>query len=350
MKRLALVVTMAIATAAAAQGGYWEVGLNGCWQTPNGFNMLEYSEWAGGFDVAYARRIVSNDYGTMWRRYPTVGVRASLEYVPHGISGSRLGVVGLLRAPLWGRLDYSLAAGISAFSRSRFITHDTSNIFVSSLLCCLVDVGVVYNVSNSFALTASFLHSSNGNMVRPNKGLNFLQLGVAYRLGVPDEEPDWRHARQSIDTVPPYCRHELGFTLSPGFSTSRHTRQEGLYLDYDISLNYRYYHNPLISTGLTVDLWFNGSHWTRFVWYDEPYYVPVYVSAMLTIEGHWGPVSIGGGVGSTLLASSMVDMPLYERLGVYYNWGNNLVGVAINAHGVKAEFIEWSYGRRFGIR
>ena len=46
MKRLALVVTMALATAAAAQGGYWEVGLNGCWQTPNGFNMLEYSEWS----------------------------------------------------------------------------------------------------------------------------------------------------------------------------------------------------------------------------------------------------------------------------------------------------------------
>lgn len=349
MKRLALVIVMALAATAAAQEWHWELGVNGSWVTPNGFNMIDNSEWAGGIDVAYARRIVGNDYGSMWRRFPTVGVRASFEFIPNGISGSRLGLAGVLRAPLWGRLDYSLAAGLSAFTRPRCITHDTANIFISSLLCCLIDVGLVYNISNRVALTASFLHSSNGNFVFPNKGLNFLQMGLMCKLGPTDNIGSEGNPRDNIGHVPFFVRHEVGFTLSPGFAMSRHLGQEGLFFDYDISLNYRYYLNPIIATGVTVDLWYNGSHWQQLVWRDEPYYVPMYISAMLTLEGHWGPISIGGGVGVPLVASSLVDIPMYERLGVYYNWGNNLVGVAINAHGIKAEFIEWSYGRRFPI-
>ena len=42
-------------------------------------------------------------------------------------------------------------------------------------------------------------------------------------------------------------------------------------------------------------------------------------------------------------------MPVYERLGVYYNFGNNYAGIGINAHGGQAEFIEWSYGRRIPL-
>ena len=41
--------------------------------------------------------------------------------------------------------------------------------------------------------------------------------------------------------------------------------------------------------------------------------------------------------------------PFYERSGAYYNFGKNYVGVAVNAHGGRVEFIEWTYGRRFGI-
>ena len=55
-------------------------------------------------------------------------------------------------------------------------------------------------------------------------------------------------------------------------------------------------------------------------------------------------------MGPQLIVSSFVTIPIYERLGAYYNWGSNYVGVAVNAHAAKAEFIEWSYGRRFPIK
>lgn len=350
MKRLALILLLSAAFGAAAQNTHWEVGLNGSWMTPNNFNMPEYSAWSGGADVAWAVRMVGDDYQLLWRRYPTFGVRGSVEYIPVDYAGIRIGALAFLRAPLWGRLDYSLGAGLSAFSRSSFFTHDEDNIFINSLICCLIDVGFVYNLTDRVMLSATFLHSSNGQLVRPNKGLNFLQAGVTVKLGEnSDSQLDWRHSRESIDSVPPYHRHEVGFTLSPGVAMSRNFRQDGLFFDYDLSLNYRYYLNPIIATGATLDLWYNFSHWQQMVWYDDPYRFPMYVGVMWTLEGHWGPLSIDGGVGANLLRSSRVDTPVYERLGAYYNWGNNYAGVGINAHLGKIEFIEWSYGHRFPL-
>ncbi len=280
------------------------------------------------------------------RRFPTFGVRGSFGYMPQNIAGSRIGVVGVIRAPLWGKLDYNIAAGLSAFTKPRCLTHDHENIFITSWLCCFIDLGFSYNLTDRLMLTASFLHSSNGLLVRPNKGLDFLQAGLTVKLG---DVSSYSLAVPPIDTVPAYCRHEVGFTISPGISMSRHIVQKGLYFDYDVSLNYRYYLSPVIATGPTLDLWYNGSHLKQMEWYHDPYPIPVYVNVMWALEGHWGPISIGGGVGAVLVASTRVDMPIYERLGAYYNWSNNYVGVAVHAHAAKAEFIEWSYGRRFPL-
>ena len=70
---------------------------------------------------------------------------------------------------------------------------------------------------------------------------------------------------------------------------------------------------------------------------------------MAMMEFFWGPLSIKAGAGPVLLCSPQVTTPFYERAGAYYNFGKNYVGVAVNAHGGRVEFIEWTYGRRFGI-
>ena len=50
-----------------------------------------------------------------------------------------------------------------------------------------------------------------------------------------------------------------------------------------------------------------------------------------------------------IVVSPQVTIPFYERVGAYYNFGNNYRGVAVNAHGGRVEFIEWTYGRRFPV-
>ena len=72
-------------------------------------------------------------------------------------------------------------------------------------------------------------------------------------------------------------------------------------------------------------------------------------SAMAFAEFFWGPVSLKAGIGPNIVVSPQVTIPYYERLGVYYNFGNNYAGVAVNAHGGRVEFIEWTYGRRFPV-
>ena len=349
MRRWVLIVTLLLATGAVAQTSHWEVGLNGGWSTPHDPSLSQYATWSNGMDVAWAVHMTGYSYWQLYRRYPTFAVRGSFGWMPVNIAGHRFGVVGVIRAPLWGRLDYNIAAGLSAYTKPRWLTHDSENIFISTLVCCLFDFGFVYNITDWLMLSASFLHSSNGFLVNPNKGLDFLQAGLTVKLGdvasYKTEDP-----RKQIVATPFFDCHEVGFMASVGFSRSRHSVQKGLYFDYDLSLNYRYYLNPVISTGATVDLWYNGSHLQQMDWYHDTYPIPMYVSAMWTMEGHWGPVSIAGGIGAAILTSTRVDMPIYERLGAYYNWGNNVAGVAIHAQYMKAEFIEWSYGRRFPIR
>ena len=348
MKRLGLLTAILLAaTAAFAQGSHWELGLNAGYLNSNDFKVKEYSTATFGLDVAWMSH-TSGDSSWWWERYPMFGVRASFAAIPDGIAGHRFGVVGLIRVPMTRRLAYNIGLGLSAYTEPRWITHNKENIYISSLLCCLIDLGLTYRLSDHIHLSGSLLHSSNGNMVRPNKGLNFLQLGMAYSLGDIDRIVDWHDSRKDKGCGPTY-NHEVGFTLSSGLSMSRHMCQYGIFYDYDVSLNYLYRLTCNTSVGGTVDLWYNCSHtWQRQV-YNDPYPIPMYVSAMFVLEQRWGPVSLKGGVGASLIASSFVDIPIYERAGVYYNWGRNYVGVAVNAHAAKAEFIEWSYGRRFPI-
>lgn len=348
MKRVGLLTALMLAVAAAAaQGSHWEFGLNGGMLNSNDFMVRKYSTATLGLDVAWLSH-TSGDSSLRWSRYPEFGVRASFAAIPGGIAGNRFGAVGLIRVPFSRRLSYGIGVGLSAYTKPRYITHNPENIYISSLLCCLIDIGLTYRVNDRLNLTGSLLHSSNGNLVRPNKGLNFLQLGMAYRIGDVERISDWPDGREGIVCVPAY-RHELGFTLSPGLCMSRHMCQYGVFFAYDVSLNYLYRLTCQTFVGGTVDLWYNCSHtWQREVYHD-PYPMPVYLNAMVVVEERWGPVSLKAGAGVPLLKSSFVDIPIYERVGVYYNWGRNYVGVAVNAHAAKAEFIEWSYGHRIPI-
>ena len=76
------------------------------------------------------------------------------------------------------------------------------------------------------------------------------------------------------------------------------------------------------------------------------YRLPLYLRGMGVMEFFWGPLSLKAGVGLVMVASKEVTLPVYERVGAYYNFGRNYVGVALNATAGRIEFIEWTYGRR----
>lgn len=331
-----------------AQQNHWELSATGGIMTPNNFNMLEFTAATFGGEVAWWHRCEGDQWWVWRRRNPSFGVRASFAYIPQGVAGHRVGLVGLVSSPLWKRWDYHIGLGLSGFSRSQYFTHDRKNIFISTLVSCLIDVGLDYRLADRCSLSLAFLHSSNGMLHRPNKGLNFIQLGMTYAVG-----PNQVSRLQGTNTVPPIQperqKSELGFALQGGVVMSRDLNQNGYFPCYDVSLNYQYYLDPAVAVGGTLDFWYNGSHYGLARMYDEPYRFPCYLSALVYTEGFWGPLSVKAGIGPVLLAPPRVDVRIYERVGAYYNFGNHYTGVALNAHAGMIEFIELAYGYRIPI-
>lgn len=325
---------------------YREVSATVAYLTPNNFNMLEYSCWGVGIEATAWTTPQSDAWWVARRKSPQFGLKASFGFFPQSLSGHRIGLAGILRAPLYRQLRYQIGLGLSYYTNSQYFSHDPENIFISTLVACLIDVGLVYPVGESAVVSLSLLHSSNGMLNRPNKGLNYLQLGIGTALGAP---PSQSPATETLQVLPSFKRHEVGVALQLGAVVSRDLRLKPnrLFPCYDLSVGYQYYLDPVLAVGGTLDLWYNFAHREVALLDHNPYTMPLYFGALAYVEGFWGSLSIKAGIGPSV-GSSLITIPFYERVGAYYNTRHTYFGVALNAHAGIIEFIEWTVGYRFG--
>lgn len=325
----------------------WDVSLNGGYMMPNNSAYSDKASPTYGVDVTWWSRGIDSSYWRHSAHYPFFGLKASYAHIPYSVAGDRFGLTGQLREPLFHseHWEWSLGLGFSAYTRPRSITGDTNNVFIGSLINCLLDVGISYRPTQTFYVSARVLHTSNGMLMWPNMGLNYFQLDLGYTFGsrYPKKYP-------KVESSPKYHESEFGIAFSPGTVMSRDREFEGYYFCYDLSLYYQKYTSPVFSFGGAVDLWYNFCDTRHLNREDGVYNIPLYVSAMIMMEYFWGPVSIKAGIGPNIVVSPQVTIPYYERVGAYYNFKNNYLGVAVNAHGGRVEFIEWTYGRRFPIK
>ncbi len=313
------------------QGGHWEISAGGEYMLTAYNFRSPHNSWAIGADIAWWQP----------RDGYSVGLKAGLNYNPNGICGHRLGAAFMVRQPLFSWLDWEIGLGLSTYTRPLPFTGDSNNVYISTWITMMVDMGLSFKLDEHWHAELGLLHSSNGHIKRPNRGLNFFRLGVNYRF-------DSRQKADRSSIVTPHDTlihpHSLGLTLSAGITASRHSMQKGKYLCYDLSLNYLWRTSRHFGMGATVDLWYNFSHVWQLPRYHDTYTMPLYVGAMYYIQSFLGPLNIRAGVGYTLLSSSRVLVPIYERLSCYYEFGQHYVGLGINAHLGQAEFVEWSYG------
>lgn len=348
-RRTILLLLLLLPAALPAQSSHWELALGGEYMVTRYDLASPHNTFVASLEATWLHRLSDTACWVQMRHQPSVGVRLDAGLAPQGISGHRLGAVGLLRTPLRPWLDLDLGLGLSTYSKPRYVTGDTANVYISTPLTILVDIGLVAHLDARSHVALRLLHSSNGNMRRPNRGLNFLHLEVGMALD-DGRRPSPREAFGSSGVQCPFDpHHELGLMAAAGLTFSRHSMQRGVYLCYDLSLNYQYRRSPLVGYGATVDLWYNFSHVWQLPRYQDRYTTPVYVSAMPYVEFYWGPISLRGGIGAHLLTSSRVLVPVYERLAVYYHFGRSYAGIGINAHYGQAEFIEWSFGHWFPL-
>lgn len=297
-------------------------------------------------DVTWWSRGIDSSLWRCRRGYPSFGLKFSYAHIPNSVAGDRFGITGQLRQPLFrsDNWEWSAGLGLSAYTRPRSITGDTNNIFIGSLINCLIDFGITYRPMDWYYVSVRVLHTSNGMLMWPNMGLNYLQLDFGTTLG---QRYPKRYPKE--ESSPKFYEREFGIAFSQGTVMARDRDFEGYYFCYDLSFSYQRYSSPLFAYGGTVDLWYNFCDMRHLNREDGVYSIPLYVSAMAHMELFWGPVSLKVGMGPNIVVSPQVTIPFYERVGAYYNFGNNYVGVAVNAHGGRVEFIEWTYGRRFPV-
>ena len=345
-----------------SQETHWEFSLGAEYMLTAYSFRSSHNTWGTGFEAVWMK----TENGK-WKKGKeelsaapfSWGVKFDFGLTPQSICGNRFGMVAMLRDPLNPRLSLDMGVGLSSYTKPNYRTGNPGNVYISTPVACLIDVGLVASLTDRSHLALRLLHSSNGNMRRPNRGLNYFRLELGISAPPPEngkrktENLEYPGAAAgspfSVSRSAEASCHELGFTLIPSLTFSRHNLQSGLFFCYDLALNYEYHTSPAMAYGATVDLWYNFSHPWQLPRYHDSYTFPMYVSALLFFERFWGPVSLKGGIGGVIAASSRVLVPVYERLAVYYNFGRHYAGIGINAHLGQAEYIEWSYGYRIPI-
>lgn len=328
------------------------------------------------------------EYWKQFWQQPRFGIRVEYLRSTNGIAGDRIAIAGELRNTVW-RSDASgyratsheifwyTGAGLALFTKPYERTHDTLNQFIGSYLNCIFNLGASYTVGfpDRSALTFGlrFSHSSNGYMLKPNQGLNYLLGTVDYRLSNANHERastakptatdtsqfigNKAFARQKTD----FSAHRIWVSFAPSMVQSRWFGNPNItiqpkheyYFAYTAQAGYMYYINPCIGFGANIDVMYNYSHVEMMnVLYKKDGSNP-YIGAAANFEPRWGCMSIRLSAGYYLLKSEIIEIPLYERLGVFFHFGNRFnqfAGVTIKAHAAHADYIEWHYGIELFIR
>ena len=322
-----------------------------------GYTMPNAPQWhyigghTSGVDASVMWPVSDSVY--RWNPY-FWGTRISYSRLHNNMVGDRFGWSAFMRNYLTGNLFVDIDAGLSCYTKPYSLTHDKLNEFIGSYINCLISLGVGYELEllnkGRLSLAAQFVHSSNGYIKKPNQGLNFLQGAVTYSFPYDDER--WLMPKPAERDG----RAWNGFiSFAPGIVQSRHAcATRDYFFTYSaVAGVMRRLRDDRFALGGTLDVMFNGSHKELFWRYYDPYQyhkLPFYMGFTADAEAFWNDLSIRFGVGWTFKRSTRVNIPFYERLGVYYHFGEgrvrHFVGVAMKAYYAHVDYIEWTYGIR----
>ena len=334
----------------------------------------------------------TNGYFPILRSPYYMGVRGNFTYFPNGIAGQRIGVSGFIQEPImlfkrWitfdgdsvpsrvpNYLNLDMDCGLAFYTDPYSRTPNPDNVFIGSYLNCLVQIGLSYSHRlrdySKIVFAAKFAHSSNGYLKKPNKGLNYLQLSVGYTL--PRWEQNVTIRVSSFDTLdhsglahwplvnwqhywpygnPAFRGGEWLLSYSPGIVMPRYTGASRKYFyAHTAQAGWLYRFNPARAVGATLDLTYNYSHTAVIRHWNEDYSLPFYIGIAGVYEATYHRLTLHTALAAYLARSEHGTTPLYERVGLYYNFGSehrrlrHFVGVALKSHMAHIDFIEWHYG------
>jgi hypothetical protein len=369
---LTAVVLLFAATSAHSQK--LRIAALGFHTVPNDPSVAYIGGFGYGVEGSLYWRTAGDSYWKRFWNHPSFGVQVSWMQTPNDIAGDRYGLSASMHNPLWEQKpkvpspsDTTLSArkqclssiywlidlGLAVYTNPACRRYsDPRNEFIGSYTNCLFAIGLGYKLTlhngSDIALEARFGHSSNGYLMKPNKGINYFILGLSHstrNLSSEEREPKpvapEKQERQAF--------HLISISYAPAFVQSRYEKAtKEYYYAYTASLNYLFYPNQCLGFGAGLDFMYNYSHQEQ-----RPGTLPLYIGACATVEPRWGNLSLRLSVGTHFLDGELIHIPIYERAGLFYHFPtlhtDQFVGVTIKALAAHADYIEWHYGLGFKI-
>lgn len=281
-------------------------------------------------------------------RNPRTGFGLSYFYMEdHDILGSAIGTYGIFDVSLVQTKrfteSYRFYGGLSWLTNIWNIDNNVLqtaigshvNLYFRLALTSYIQLGP----KSEATFDAGFTHFSNGNVKRPNLGLNFptLSAGYIYKFNTEpfiDRSPE----------PPAYSKWNLNFASYHGFKAERLYENE-YYYKSSFSILYGYNLNIKRQIGIGADFMYDGAY--KEVWPEEDvgnfgslmqggfiiYHDLRYNKLVLTIQ-----------IGAYVFNNHNYR-EIYNRNGLKYYFRKNLFGtVALKSHKTQADYIEWGIG------
>lgn len=283
-----------------------------------------------------------------WQRvykYPEIGIGFSHNYLTSKSLGDPTAVYSFLNLPLTPASKLKLDLGVHlgfAWGFNPSTPQNQVNLAIGS--ACTAYASINLNTSIKIGqnfdllLSAGGYHYSNGNMNKPNKGINMLgaETGLRYMLPKSDTE-------LNTEPVDPIQKSSSVMVFGAWGWKKEVTYSLGFPIG---SLNIGYYrtisHKSRLSTG--VDLFLDKGT----LYYTQKENLLKNKLAAGVFGGHeltFNHLSIVTQIGIYVRNPNPTDPFHYERLGIRYVIAKRIIpSLTLKAHEFKVDFVEWGLG------
>jgi len=310
------------------------------------------------FKVDYATVLRNKDYHRLMNN-PLTGV--SLTFIDHGnqATGNSLALSGFLQPTLIGMGRHDLSGRVSvgvAYMQNPYDPIDNPlqqaigshlNFFVEGQLIYTYDLTNRVDVQ----LISGITHISNGARRLPNTGLNILSLGLGARYKLSDQS-----TTISAGFNNPDIGYELGslshYLVARGGVKSMRNLNYRVFpaVGFNYTMAYRYHPLGSFTGGLDVD-YNEGFVRERMALNEEQEGYNPFTSwrwgAAIGHELHMNKVSLITQYAFYLRKPHPTHSIAYQRYGLKYQvWDKTFLALTLRAHGGRADYMEWTVGRK----
>jgi len=306
----------------------------------------------------YASVLRTKDYHRLLNN-PLAGV--SLTYIDHGnrATGNSLSLSGFLQPTIVGIGRHDLSGRVSvglAYLQNPYDPNDNPlqqaigshlNFFVEGQLIYTYDLTERVDMQ----LISGITHISNGARRLPNTGFNILSLGLGARYKLSDRSPNILPAFNHPDIGYDMYSFSHSLIVRGGVKSMRNLDNKVFpAVGFNYTLAYRYHAMGSFTGGLDVD--YNEGFVREQMALNEGQegYDPFTSwrwAAAVGHELHMNKISLITQYAFYLRKPTPNHNIAYQRYGLKYQlWDKTFVALTLRAHGGRADYMEWTVGRK----